>query len=132
MIDQHDDIMKQVLLVEDSPILRQSIKEMLNDCSNIVLDDFATTQQEAIRLLNTNHYDLMIVDIELAEGNGFEVVKHTMSEAYTQNRPTPVMLTNHTSRYYRLLAHQLNIKYFFDKSMDFEKAIETIEQETQD
>lgn len=122
--------MIQILLVEDSPILRQSIREMLSDCQNVSMDDYAATEQEAIALLDQKQYDMMIVDIELLQGNGFEVVKHTLEKDYPQSPPTTVMLTNHTNRYYKHLASQLKIKYFFDKSMDFEKAIQTIEQET--
>jgi DNA-binding NarL/FixJ family response regulator len=123
--------MKQILLVEDSALLRQSIKDMLGDFRNICIEDFATTQQDAISLLDKKQYDVMIVDIELLQGNGFEVVKHTLDKDYPLAPPTTVMLTNHANRYYKELAKNLGIKYFFDKSMDFEMAIETIEKETQ-
>ena len=39
------------------------------------------------------------------------------------------MLTNHANAQYRRLAKDLGVKYFFDKSMDFDLAIETIELE---
>jgi hypothetical protein len=41
------------------------------------------------------------------------------------------MLTNHANSQYRKLAKELGVNYFFDKSMDFDLAIETIELEAE-
>lgn len=120
----------KILLVEDSKLLREAITEMLSFCDDISIEDVATTQNEAIRLLDSKPYDLMVADIELAEGNGFEVVRHTLQQSFPFLVPTTVMLTNHANHYYRNLASSLNIKYFFDKSMDFEEAIQAIVQES--
>ncbi len=106
--------MMHILLIEDSRLLRESIIEMLTDCENLVVDDFATTKQSAISLLNEKQYDLMIADIELQEGNGFDVVRHTRSNEYGFRPPITVMLTNHTNNYFKRLAHQLEVKYFYD------------------
>jgi DNA-binding NarL/FixJ family response regulator len=120
----------KILLVEDSKLLRDAITEMLSDCDNICIEDVAATQSEATRLLDAKQYDLIVADIELAEGNGFDVVKHTQAKEYSFVPPTTVMLTNHANNYYRNLAKLLNIKYFFDKSMDFETAIQAIVDES--
>jgi DNA-binding NarL/FixJ family response regulator len=120
----------QVLLVEDSPILRESIKEMLSGYESVFVEEFAETEQEAIALLDKKQYDLMIVDIELAHGNGFEVVKHTRKPTYSLVPPKTIMLTNHGNLYYKKLAKQCGVEYFFDKSMQFEEAIHTIEIES--
>lgn len=120
----------KILLVEDSKLLREAITEMLSSCENICVEDVASTQIEAIKLLNSKPYDLIVADIELAEGNGFEVVKHTLQTTFPFAVPTTVMLTNHANHYYRNLAKSLNIKYFFDKSMDFETAIQAIVSES--
>ncbi|MDP3608425.1 MAG: response regulator [Methylophilus sp.] len=122
--------MMRVLLVEDSQLLRDSLMEMLSGCVHVKIDDYATNKQEAITLLDAKEYDFMIADIELAQGNGFEVVKHTMSPDYPFKRPLTLMLTNHTNGYFKNLANQLGVKYFYDKSMDFETAIQTIEDES--
>ena len=117
---------KKILLVEDSPILREGINNMLA-AEEISIDDFAISQQEAISLLDNKQYDMMIVDIELTQGNGFEVVKHTLSKDYPYKPPVFIMLTNNAFKYYRDFARSLGIDYFFDKSMEFDLAIEKIE-----
>jgi DNA-binding NarL/FixJ family response regulator len=120
--------MIHVLLVEDSKLLRDALAEMLADSGNIRIEDYATNRRDAIQLLDQKQYDLVIADIELAEGNGFDVIKHTLRQDYTYTPPIALMLTNHSNSYYKGLAKSLGVNYFFDKSMDFEAAIETIEQ----
>lgn len=121
--------MMRILLVEDSKLLRDSITEMLSGCQNLSVDAYASNSHDAISLLRNNKFDLIIADIELTEGNGFDVVKFTDSKEYPYDKPVTVMLTNHSNSYYKNLAKQLGVKYFYDKSMDFETAIDTIESE---
>jgi DNA-binding NarL/FixJ family response regulator len=118
-----------VLLVEDSKLLRDAITEMLEGCEHVSIDAYATNKTDAIALLDEKKFDLIIADIELAEGNGFDVIKHTQKADYPFPTPITVMLTNHGNAYYKNMAKQIGVQYFYDKSMDFELAIETIEQE---
>jgi DNA-binding NarL/FixJ family response regulator len=122
-------MMMNVLLVEDSRLLRDALVEMLAASDDVRIEDYATNKDDAIMMLDRKQYDLVIADIELSEGNGFDVIKHTLRQDYAFAPPITLMLTNHSNIYYKKLASTLGIKYFFDKSMDFEAAIETIEQE---
>lgn len=119
----------KVLLVEDSVLIRNALMEILVDSHDLTIEGIAATQKTAIELLNERHFDMLLIDIELAEGNGFEVIRHTQKETYPYPPPVSVMLTNHAYPQYRTLAKNLGVKYFFDKSMDFDRAIETIESE---
>jgi DNA-binding NarL/FixJ family response regulator len=118
----------QVLLIEDSALLSEAIMEVLSH-AKLTFKHVATTQLDAIALLNKETFDFMIVDIELAQGNGFEVIKHVMQPNYPFAPPIAMILTNHAHPHYRQRAKDLGVKYFFDKSMDFDSAIETIEEE---
>ena len=84
-------------------------------------------KKDAISILDSKPFDLIIADIELAQGNGFEVISHTQQESYPYRPPEVIMLTNHANAYYRKVAKKLGIEHFYDKSMDFETAISTIE-----
>jgi DNA-binding NarL/FixJ family response regulator len=121
--------MMKVLLVEDSPLLRERVMESIAEFSNIVVEDYAETQEQAISLLDSKPYDILIADIELAKGNGFEVIKHTQSVNFKYRVPTYFVLTNHVYPHYRKYAKELGVHYFYDKSMDFEDAIAAIGQE---
>lgn len=119
----------KVLIVEDSALLREALIEILQVCPGLSFEGSASTQDEAISLLQKNHFDMLMIDIELVQGNGFEVIKATQLKTYPFPRPLYVVLTNHAHPQYREMAKQLGVNYFFDKSMDFELAIETIETE---
>ena len=119
----------KVLLVEDSVLIRDALMEVLSGDNNLTVNGIAATQSNALALLDTQQFDMLLLDIELAEGNGFEVIRHTQKTGYPFKAPVLIMLTNHANSQYRKLAKDLGVKYFFDKSLDFDLAIETIERE---
>lgn len=119
----------KVLLVEDSVLIRDALIEILSGANNLTVNGIAATQGNALALLDSQQFDMLLLDIELAEGNGFEVIRHTQKVGYPFKTPVLVMLTNHANAQYRKLAKDLGVKYFFDKSLDFDLAIETIERE---
>ena len=116
----------KMLLVEDSKLLRNILFDAISHLDNIDLTASAATQQEAINLLNESEFDILLLDIELAQGNGFEVIKHIQQKNYAFKQPVLMMLTNHAHPHYRNLAKTLGVAYFFDKSMDFDLAIDAI------
>ncbi len=119
----------KMLLVEDSKLLCDILLDAISHLNNISVIGTAATQQQAISLLNETAFDIVLLDIELAQGNGFEVIKHIQQENYAFKPPVLIMLTNHTHPHYRNLAKTLGVPYFFDKSMDFDLAIDAIELE---
>lgn len=120
--------MYKLLLVEDSALIRDVIVEMLHDCDQLAIENIATTSDEAIGFLNSGEYDMVVLDIELAEGTGFDVVRHTKQQDYPFKKPDIVMLTNHGNSYYRNLARDMGVNYFFDKSLQFDECMEIIQQ----
>lgn len=120
-----------VLLVEDSKLIRDTLISMLSNTQSLAIKAIADTQNRAIELLDNQQFDMLLVDIELAEGNGFEVIKYALEHTQANKPPVLMMLTNHAHPQYRRFAKHLGVKYFFDKSLDFDLAIETIEQEAE-
>jgi|LakWasMe82_HOW10_FD_contig_21_865991_length_1368_multi_6_in_0_out_0_1 CheY-like chemotaxis protein len=121
-------IMYKLLLVEDSALIRDVILEMLHDCDQLEIEDIATTSDEAIAFLNSSEYDMIVLDIELAKGTGFDVVRHAKQKNYPFKKPDIVMLTNHGNNYYRNLAKDMGVEYFFDKSLQFDECMDVIQQ----
>ena len=60
---------EKVLVIEDSLMLLHSIKESIHTEFNIECD-IASNEQEAMHLLQTNSYDLVIADIYLPDSSG--------------------------------------------------------------
>ena len=119
----------RVMVIEDSKILADAIKALLIDMDDVNIEGEATTAQAAILQLNTQQFDLIIVDIELAQGTGFEVMEYINHPGYAYKTPISIMLTNHAYSVYREQALRLGVDYFFDKSMQIEDAIAAIERE---
>ena len=119
----------KMLLVEDSKLLREVLYETINNLKNLSVEGMAANQATATSLLDEIEFDILLLDIELAQGNGFEVIKYTKLPNYAFKAPILMMLTNHANQHYRSMARDLGVHYFFDKSMDFDLAIQAIEFE---
>ena len=76
--------MIRILLVEDDPGIISSLMAFLQQEGFFVQS--APGQQAALALLAQNSYDLVLLDISLADGNGFAVCS-----AIKQNYGTPVI-----------------------------------------
>ena len=119
----------KILLVEDSTLIREILYDTINNLNDATFVSTADTQHKAISLLDDMQFDILLLDIELGQGNGFEVIHHIQKANYPFKQPILMMLTNHAHPHYRRLADSLGVHYFFDKSMDFDSAIEAIERE---
>jgi DNA-binding NarL/FixJ family response regulator len=66
---------RRVLILDDHPIVRQGIKLMINVERDMIIVGEAQSEAEARRLVRELIPDAMIVDLSLAEGDGFNVVR---------------------------------------------------------
>jgi DNA-binding NarL/FixJ family response regulator len=66
---------RRVLILDDHPVVRQGIKLMINAERDMIIVGEAQTEQEALRLVRELVPDVVIVDLSLAEGDGFNVVR---------------------------------------------------------
>ena len=113
----------QVLLVEDSPVIRESVVELIEGGGRARVAYATDSEPAAINELRANPYDVVIVDLRLREGSGFGVLR-----ALQQFQPDTltIVLTNYTSAAIRKRCAELGVKWFFDKSSEFEGIVELI------
>jgi DNA-binding NarL/FixJ family response regulator len=105
-----------VYIVEDSPILLPLLKGLLDADPAIQVVGHADTAAAAIAAIRKLTPELVVVDLVLREGNGFEVLEAARASA--DGGPIAVVLTNHTTPAYREAAARLGVEHFFDKSTD--------------
>jgi DNA-binding NarL/FixJ family response regulator len=108
----------KVFLVEDSSLLLERLETMLSGVPGIQLVGRAGTAQAAIRGILDQRPDLVVLDIQLAEGSGFDVLRELHALAAELD---VVMLSNYSSDPYRQIAERFGAKAFFDKSKEFER-----------
>ncbi len=89
--------MAKLLIVEDDKAIVKSISEFLTGEGFVV--DAAGGQREAIEKLETQQYDLALLDLSLADGNGYSVCSYIKS-----NGDMPVIFLTATDDEYSVVA----------------------------
>jgi len=111
-----------VFFVEDSQLVRERLEVMATGAGASTAGH-ATGAQSAIRAILATHPDIVVTDLKLVEGNGFDVLR-AIHEAAPEIEL--YMLSNFATEPYRRLARDLGARDFFDKSTEFRRVGEII------
>lgn len=111
----------RVFLADDSRLVMERVAALLATVEGVEIIGSARTVRAAIRGIQHLSPDLVILDFQLPDGTGKDVLK-----AIKQNTVPPIviMLTNVSYPQYRIECMQWGADYFFDKSQEFEQIIE--------
>ena len=108
----------QVMLVEDSHIISDLISENLARIPKLKLLGIAETESEALAMLHAQPCDVLVLDIQLRQGNGINLLRVLSGDpAYAHT--VKVVLSNHVSGTYRRICEQYGVQYFYDKTSEF-------------
>jgi len=115
-------IMK-IVIADDSSLLRERIKNLLNsiDTASIVYE--AENGVEALQLIIEKEPDLVILDIRMPEMNGIEVL-NKISELGLELKVC--MLTSYPYKQYREKCFAAGASYFFDKNQSMDGLTELV------
>jgi DNA-binding NarL/FixJ family response regulator len=113
----------KVLVVEDSPQVRDRLLDMLDSIDGVDAIGSADRADVAVTRILAERPDAVILDINLAQGSGLDVLR-----AVHQAAPGVElwMHTNYADEPYRAVCRRLGAARFFDKSSDFEQMRESI------
>ena len=67
--------MKNILVVDDSALMRSVICDIINSDSRFRVVDRATNGEEALALLERKTYDAVVLDVNMPKMNGLELLK---------------------------------------------------------
>jgi CheY-like chemotaxis protein len=109
---------RRILLIEDSDVLSRRLVDLLSEPGRLAVAAQAATQSEAVTRLKESAYDVLVVDIELAEGNGVAVIRHARQLYPPDGQPLIVVLTNYASDFVRDHCFAAGADYFLDKMRD--------------
>ncbi len=109
---------RRILLIEDSEVLSQRLVDLLSEPGRLAVAAQASSQAEALSRLKEALYDVLVVDIELAEGNGVAVIRQARQLYPPGSQPLIVVLTNYASDFVRDHCFAAGADYFLDKMRD--------------
>ena len=117
----------RVLLIEDSALIRRSLVDAIDASGRLRVSAFAETAEDALRCLRQASFDAVIVDLQLKQGSGTQVLAYLKQSGLIETM-LAMVLTNHALPAYRARCQQYGVRHFFDKSLEFDRVIEVLDQ----
>ena len=103
----------------------QRLRGLLSPLEGVTIDGEAHNATEALEFIQKKKPDVVILDIQMPDGNGFDVLQITKGHS-----PSTVVIifTNYPFPQYRRKYLDAGADFFLDKSVEFEKLVELINQ----
>lgn len=114
---------KRVVLVEDSPIIRERLRETIDVIDGLSVVAEADDTVEALRLINYINAAIYVLDIRMPGGGGMLVLEHLKA---LPNPPVVIIFTSFANERYRKSYAKAGADFFYDKSTDMEALIQTL------
>jgi len=113
----------RVLIVDDHPLLRKGLGELINQQPDMMMCGEADDAPEAMTAITTIHPDLVIVDISLKSQNGIELIKNIKAVAPSIQI---LVLSMHDESVYALRVLKAGAKAYVMKMEVVDKVMEAI------
>jgi len=114
-----------VLVIDDDRVSQKFIESKLSLLNHDAI--LASSGTDGLDLARNGNPDLIILDIEMPDKSGFEVLDILRSRDITRDIPV-IILSSHTKKDYVLRGIKLGISGYLSKQLDFEKFKTTIEK----
>ncbi|HEY7740594.1 MAG TPA: response regulator [Steroidobacteraceae bacterium] len=115
--------MFRVLLVEDSRLLAERLRESLEALEGVEVVASVTDELAAVEALAQRAVDAVVLDLQLRQGTGFGLL-----ERLGRERPTVIVFTNYELPEYQRRARALGVEHFLSKSRDYERLPQLIQE----
>jgi DNA-binding NarL/FixJ family response regulator len=115
----------KIAIVEDSPQIIKNLSRFISSIKGTEISGEADSADSAVELIRNKQPDIIVLDIELKNGSGFDVLNKIKNRGKTT--PIVMIFTNLFSFSYKEKALKEGADYFFDKTNDLEDLIITIE-----
>ena len=114
-----------VLVVEDSALIRERLCRMLSAKDGVHVVGEAAGVHEALRLFAACQPDAVVLDLQLPDGCGIDVLRKIKRDA---PGCVVVVLTSHSGKEWRAACLDLGADHFLEKAREFERLGETLTQ----
>jgi two-component system OmpR family response regulator len=113
----------RVLLVEDSRVLAERLRESLDTLDNVEVVGLVADETAAVAAVREQRPDVIILDLQLKEGTGFGVMQRL-----GETRPVIIVFTNYMLPEYQRIASSLGVQHFLNKSIDYERLPQLLQE----
>jgi DNA-binding NtrC family response regulator len=114
-----------VLVMEDSPIIKKRIKDILNDTKVVRQLFFAEGLPEGVAIIDRHAPEVVFLDINLPDGNGLKNL-YDIRQKYPAIKV--IIITNQEYEKYKQVSMHLGAYCYLDKSYDFDKISSVIQE----
>ncbi len=112
----------RLLIVEDEPLIRLGIRNDLSGMQSVEVAGESGCVAEAVDAIRSNQFDLVLLDVQLPDGTGFDVVR----EIGPERMPAVVFVTAYDK--YAIQAFEVNAVDYLLKPFDESRLRESIER----
>jgi DNA-binding NarL/FixJ family response regulator len=116
----------RTLIVEDAPRIADRLVEMVSAPGEVEVRGIAATEALAIAACESQAFDLAVVDLQLAQGTGFAVIRRLRANDNEHHHACIIVLTNHAVPALKVAAFEAGADHFLDKSKDFARIPQVI------
>jgi DNA-binding NarL/FixJ family response regulator len=109
-----------ILICEDHKIVREGLRQILQQLEEVVSIGEARDGEEALLLLRTEVYDVVLLDISLPDHNGLEILKTIKTKWPSTN---VLMLSMHPQEQYAIRALKFGASGYLSKDTASEELI---------
>lgn len=107
-----------VLIVDDSELIITNLKRILDGVQSIRSIQTATNVKAAEEIIFRDKPDLIILDIQLPDGNGLDLLTKVKAELPLIK---VILFSDQIELFSELYKRRFGADYFVDKSMEFEE-----------
>lgn len=117
--------MIHVLIVDDHPVIRRGLRDILEVQSGMHVDGEASNGEEALALIQRQSWDVVLLDVTMPGRNGLEVLR----DIHEQYPALPVlMLSLHPEDHYAMRALKAGASGYLTKDSTPEELVSAIQR----
>ena len=113
----------KIIILDDHKIFGESLQNLLLESDDINICDFVSDIEGFYKKIETDSYDICLLDINLDKNSGFDVLKELSAR---KAKLKTVILSSYTNPIYKKKALDLGAAGYISKSIDSKSLIEKI------
>ena len=117
----------KVFIVDDSSQVVEVLSELIEDAGRVTVCGSAASARDAIDAIALMRPDVVVADLQLRDGNGFEVLEAVRAaDGVDGTRPLFVLFSNHVGPELHRHALERGADHFLDKTNDHGRLLQLI------